>query len=46
MPDDVLYGMDDFIVLKTIVYWIIAIVLVIATKGHLSYSSKTSSLKA
>jgi membrane protease YdiL (CAAX protease family) len=46
MPDDVLYGMDDFIVLKTIVYWTIAIVLVIATKGHLSYSSKKSYLKA
>jgi len=46
MPDDVLSGMDDFIVLKTIVYWTIAIVLIIATKGRLGYHLETSSLKA
>ena len=43
MPDDVLSGMDDFIVLKTIVYWAIAIFLIIATKGHLGYRLEQSS---
>lgn len=43
MPDDVLTGMDDFLVLKTIVYWTIAIVLTIATKGRLGYQSELSS---
>ncbi len=46
MPDDVLTGMDDFLVLKTIVYWTIAIVLIIATKGRLGYQSELSSPKA
>ncbi|MFC1993357.1 CPBP family intramembrane glutamic endopeptidase [Chloroflexota bacterium] len=45
MPDDVLTGVDDFIVLKTIVYWTIAIVLIIVTKGHLSYQPELSSPK-
>ena len=45
MPNDVLSGMDDFIVLKTIVYWTIAIILMIATKGHLGYHLEKSSLK-
>jgi membrane protease YdiL (CAAX protease family) len=45
MPDDVLAGLDDFIVLKTIVYWTIAIVLIIATKGRLDYQSELSSPK-
>jgi len=46
MPDDVLSGMDDFIVFKTIVYWAIAIVLITATKGRLGYRSETPSLEA
>ena len=46
MPDDVLSGIDDFIVLKTIVYWTIAIVLLIATKGRLGYQSEPSSSRA
>jgi membrane protease YdiL (CAAX protease family) len=37
MPTDVLQGLDDFIVLKSIVYWSIAIVLLIATQGKLGY---------
>jgi len=45
MPVDVLSGMEDFIVLKTIVYWTIAIVLMIVTKGHLGYHLEKSSLK-
>ena len=45
MPDDVLIGIDDFIVLKTIVYWTIAIALIITTKGHLGYNRETSPLK-
>jgi len=45
MPDDVLTGVDDFLVLKTIVYWAIAIVLIIATKGHLGYHLELSSPK-
>jgi len=45
MPDDVLSGIDDFIVLKTIVYWTIAIVLIIATKGRLGYQAELSSPK-
>jgi membrane protease YdiL (CAAX protease family) len=46
MPNDVLSGMDDFIVLKTIVYWTIAIVLSIATKGRLGCHLESSSPKA
>jgi membrane protease YdiL (CAAX protease family) len=35
MPSDVIPGLPDWIVLKTIVYWTIAIVLMIITKGRL-----------
>jgi len=45
MPDDVLSGIDDFIVLKTIVYWTIAAILMITTKGRLGYHLDKSSLK-
>jgi membrane protease YdiL (CAAX protease family) len=36
MPSDVISGLPDWIVLKTIVYWTIAIILVIVTKGRLA----------
>ena len=35
MPSDVISGLPDWIVLKTIVYWTIAIVLVIVSRGNL-----------
>jgi membrane protease YdiL (CAAX protease family) len=38
MPSDVIIGLPDWIVLKTIVYWTIAITLVIVTKGRLGSS--------
>lgn len=38
MPSDVILGLPDWIVLKTIVYWTIATILVIITKGSLGYT--------
>lgn len=35
MPSDVIPGLPDWIVLKTIVYWTLAIILMIVTKGRL-----------
>ncbi|MFC2039034.1 CPBP family intramembrane glutamic endopeptidase [Chloroflexota bacterium] len=46
MPDEILSGVDDFIVFKTIVYWTIAIVLIVTTKGRLGYQSELSSSEA
>ncbi|MFC2014811.1 CPBP family intramembrane glutamic endopeptidase [Chloroflexota bacterium] len=46
MPDEILSGMNDFIVMKTIVYWITVIVLILATKGRLGYPSELSSPEA
>ena len=46
MPDDVLSGIDDFIVLKTIAYWTIAVILIIATRGRLGYQFELSSPEA
>ena len=38
MPTDVLPGLTDWVVLTAIVYWITAIVLLVATKGRLGHS--------
>jgi membrane protease YdiL (CAAX protease family) len=40
MPSDVISGLPDWIVLKTIVYWTIAILLVIVSKGNLGFDLK------
>ena len=40
MPLDVILGLPDYIVLKTIVYWTIATILVIMTKGSLGYTNE------
>ena len=45
MPSDVISGLPDWIVLKTIVYWTIAIILVIVTKGSLGSSVERHNIK-
>jgi membrane protease YdiL (CAAX protease family) len=40
MPSDVISGLPDWIVLKTIVYWTIALVLVIVSRGNFGFDSK------
>jgi membrane protease YdiL (CAAX protease family) len=45
MPSDVISGLPDWIVLKTIVYWTIAIILVIVTKGRLGSSVERHNIK-
>ena len=45
MPSDVISGFPDWIILKTIVYWTIAIILVIVTKGRLGSSVERQKIK-
>ncbi|MBN2050620.1 MAG: CPBP family intramembrane metalloprotease [Spirochaetales bacterium] len=39
IPEDIFSGFDTFMILRSIVYWIMAIVLLIATKGRLGYQA-------
>jgi len=39
MPTDILPGLTDWVVLRAIVFWTTAIVLLVATKGRLGYSA-------
>jgi len=44
MPSNVLPGKTDSEVLRAAVYWLMAIVIVIATKGNLGYRNEATKL--
>ncbi len=37
MPTDLIQGVDDWQIIRGVVYWVFAIVLLIVTRGRLGY---------